>query len=84
MQDSTAWHPPAKPETHCKAYAPVRAQTRGEHGLLVRDHGAFRPFGDRHLEALGGRFVDAALEHERPSLLLLSPLRDPPGRAPEP
>ena len=49
----------------------VRAQTRGEHRLLVRAYAGFRPFGDRELDALGGRFVDAALEHERPSLLLV-------------
>ena len=49
----------------------VRAQTRGEHRLLVRAYAGFRPFSDRELDALGGRFVDAALEHERPSLLLV-------------
>ena len=48
----------------------VRAQTRGEHRLLVRSYAGFRPFGDRELGGLDGRFVDAALEHERPSLLL--------------
>jgi hypothetical protein len=48
----------------------VRAQTRGEHRLLVRNYAGFRPFGDRELGGLGGQFIDAALEHERPSLLL--------------
>jgi hypothetical protein len=50
---------------------PVRAQTRGEHRLLVRAYAGFRPFSDRELGALGGRFVKAALEHERPWLLLV-------------
>ncbi len=49
----------------------VRAQTRGEHRLLVRAYAGFRPFGEREIGALGGRFVDAALEHERSSLLLV-------------
>ena len=49
----------------------VRAQTRGGHRLLVRAYAGFRPFSERDLELLGGRFVDAGLEHERPSLLLV-------------
>ena len=49
----------------------VRAQTRGGHRLLVRVYAGFRPFSERDLELLGGRFVDAGLEHERPSLLLV-------------
>jgi hypothetical protein len=49
----------------------VRAQTRGEHRLLVRAYARFRPFSDGEVGALGGRFVDAGLEHERPSLLLV-------------
>lgn len=49
----------------------VRAQTRGEHRLLVRAYAGFRPFGEREIGALDGRFVDAALEHERSSLLLV-------------
>ena len=40
----------------------VRAQTRGEHRLLVRAYARFRPFSERELDALGGRFVDAALQ----------------------
>ncbi len=49
----------------------VRAPTRVEHRLLVRDHAGYRAFSDRDLEALGGRLVDTALAHERPSLLLV-------------
>ncbi len=49
----------------------VRAPTRVEHRLLVRDHAGFRAFGDGDLKALSGCFIDAALEHERPSLLLV-------------
>jgi TnpA family transposase len=49
----------------------VRAPTRVEHRLLVRAHAGWRAFSDRDLKGLGGRLVDAALEHERPSLLLL-------------
>ncbi|MGB0093400.1 MAG: DUF4158 domain-containing protein, partial [Solirubrobacteraceae bacterium] len=41
----------------------VRAQTRGEHRLLVRAYAGFRPFTDRELDVLGDRLVDAALEH---------------------
>jgi hypothetical protein len=48
----------------------VRAQTRGEHRLLVRAYAGFRPFTERETRLLGDRFVEAALEHERPSLLL--------------
>lgn len=48
----------------------VRAQTRGEHRLLVRAYAGFRPFIEREVELLGDRLVDGALEHERPSLLL--------------
>ncbi len=40
----------------------VRAPTRVEHRLLVRDHAGYRAFSERDLGALGGRFVDAALE----------------------
>jgi hypothetical protein len=49
----------------------VRAPTRVEHRLLVRDHAGYRAFSDRDLDALGGRLVDTALAHERPSLLLM-------------
>ena len=49
----------------------VRAPTRVEHRLLVRGYAGYRAFSERDLDALGGRFVDAALEHERPSLLLV-------------
>src|ERR1017187_9768744 len=48
----------------------VRAQTRGEHRLLVRAYAGFRPFTEGEIELLGDRFVEGALEHERPSLLL--------------
>jgi Domain of unknown function (DUF4158) len=48
----------------------VRAQTRGEHRLLVRAHAGFRAFTERELERLQERLVDVALEHERRSLLL--------------
>ena len=48
----------------------VRAQTRGEHRLLVRAHAGFRSFSERELDRLQDQLVDAALEHERPSLLL--------------
>lgn len=47
----------------------VRAQTRGEHRLLVSAHAGFRPFTERGLDSLGDRSVDVALERERPSLL---------------
>jgi TnpA family transposase len=49
----------------------VRAPTRVEHRLLVRAHAGFRAFGDRDVAALGSRLVQIALEHERPSLLLV-------------
>jgi hypothetical protein len=39
----------------------VRAPTRVEHRLLVRDYAGWRAFSDRDLEGFGGRFVDAAL-----------------------
>jgi hypothetical protein len=57
------------PERTIFEYA-VRAQTRGEHRLLVRAHAGFRPFSEREFEGLRDRLIEAALEHERPSLLL--------------
>jgi Domain of unknown function (DUF4158) len=57
----------------------VRAQTRGEHRLLVRSHAGFRPFSDRELELLADRFVVAALEHERPSPAVGAAVGDPAG-----
>lgn len=47
----------------------VRAPTRVEHRLLVRPHAGFRSFSERDLDGLQDRLVEAALEHERPSLL---------------
>ena len=49
----------------------VRAPTRVEHRLAVREHGGYRAFSEAQLAQVGGRLVDAALEHERPSLVLL-------------
>lgn len=49
----------------------VRAPTRVEHRLLVRAHADFRAFSERDLEGLQARLVEVALEHERPSLLLV-------------
>ncbi len=37
----------------------------------MRAFAGFRPFSERDLNLVGGRCVDAALEHERPSLLLV-------------
>ena len=48
----------------------VRAQTRGEHRLVVRAYAGFRPFSDRELGALGGRFENAAPEQ---TIELLTP-----------
>jgi hypothetical protein len=48
----------------------TNASPRGEHRLQVRAYSGFRPFTERDLERLGDRFVEGALEHERPSLLL--------------
>jgi hypothetical protein len=49
----------------------VRAPTRFEHRLLVRDHAGYRALSHPDLEAVGGCLVDTALAHERPSLLLV-------------
>jgi hypothetical protein len=49
----------------------VRAPTRVEHRLLVRAHAGFRPFTERELDGLRTRLIETALEHERPSLLLV-------------
>jgi TnpA family transposase len=48
----------------------VRPQTRREHRVLVRAHAGFRPGGERELDEVRGWAVQAALEHDRPSLLL--------------
>ena len=45
----------------------VRAPTRAEHRLAVREHAGFRPASEREreLEGLHERLVEVALEHER-------------------
>jgi len=48
----------------------VRLQTRREHRPLVRAHAGWRTFGEAEQASLGGRLVEVALEHERPTLLL--------------
>jgi hypothetical protein len=48
----------------------VRAPTRAEHRLAVREHAGFRPASERELVGLHERLVEVALEHERPTLLL--------------
>lgn len=47
----------------------VRAPTRREHRLAVREHAGFVTAGEAELESLRGWLVERALEHERPSLL---------------
>ena len=49
----------------------VRAPTRVEHRLLVRAHAGFRAFTERDLDTISAQLVEIALEHERPSLLLV-------------
>jgi TnpA family transposase len=47
----------------------VRAETRREHRLAVRDHAGFVTAGEAELDQLRASLVESALEHERPSLL---------------
>jgi hypothetical protein len=47
----------------------VRAPTRREHRLAVREHARFVTAGEDELESLRGWLLERALEHERPSLL---------------
>jgi TnpA family transposase len=47
----------------------VRAPTRREHRLAVREHARFVTAGQAELESLRGWLLERALEHERPSLL---------------
>jgi TnpA family transposase len=47
----------------------VRAPTRREHRLAVREHAGFVTAGEAELESLRGWLLERALEHERPSLL---------------
>jgi hypothetical protein len=49
----------------------VRAPTRVEHRLLVRAHTGFRPFTEHALDGLRDQLVGVAMDHERPSLLLV-------------
>ncbi|MDQ6803649.1 MAG: DUF4158 domain-containing protein [Actinomycetota bacterium] len=49
----------------------VRAPTRVEHRLLVRAHAGFCAFTERDLDKISAQLVEIALEHERPSLLLV-------------
>jgi hypothetical protein len=48
----------------------VRAPTRAEHRLAVREHAGFRAASERELDGLHEQLVEVALEHERPTLLL--------------
>ncbi|MGC9221985.1 MAG: DUF4158 domain-containing protein [Solirubrobacteraceae bacterium] len=49
----------------------VREPTRVEHRLLVRPHAGFRAFGEKPMAIDISRLVQIALEHGRPSLLLV-------------
>ena len=50
-------------------------QTRREHRPLVREHAGFAPSASGELDALRAWLIEQALEHERPSLLLVRAVR---------
>ena len=54
----------------------VRAPTRREHRLAVREHAGFVSAGQAELELLRGWLLERALEHERPSLLFSQACRE--------